>query len=732
MRAACQTIVAALLLTGPASADTPVLTPPAATTIPTSSTAPAVVDPWQQLVAADFADREQAVNAIWAQGESARARLTREAETGPLDKRERCRRILWLLDLGVDPSLPPDVLNAIGGYDFAAPDQERYRRVQALRTTAQGGSPLLIRLGLREPDPQLRQLMFNFSYPKAIDAYVDKLVDTPAPDLNTIEAYATAFERAGPDASPRTLGLAVLRLTGRLDAEIERLRSRPLTALNTADRQKLARLLCAAGRDADAHAVAASDPRLLRALLIRSADWPALGRTLDAPGVGVADSDTPAAAAVQRLNGDAAGADRRVLGWLATQNTRQDISRRVVAGRLMLGGQPVAGVNLWATLPDGVGVLRLTGRWAEALAMTPPKDAGERAKFDAEQDRLRQDTGDRPSPPDPAAAAPPADAPEPWRTDWHAAADAYRKQDFAEAVRAADRVLARAPAEAAAWLLKATCLERAGSPDASAVRASADVRCAARWRTWMTAIERFDSVGLSDLADVEAERLLRTQPDSPESVANVGARNARRHAARGDWAAAAGAIEQVRLTHLTSSVTYVDAIGYVRQPYQGHLYHARAAWAAGDRAKTLDHLKQANAYLPADGGAAIAFVPLFLAKGDTEAANEVFDPVWAAMTDLCRKYPKAARLHNSAAWTALRSDRHLDEALKLTETAVELRPGDAASLDTLAEALFRNGRQDEAVARMREAVRRLPDDATLRERLAGFEQNKIVVPPEPE
>lgn len=82
-------------------------------------------------------------------------------------------------------------------------------------------------------------------------------------------------------------------------------------------------------------------------------------------------------------------------------------------------------------------------------------------------------------------------------------------------------------------------------------------------------------------------------------------------------------------------------------------------------------------------------------------------------------------IYNNAAWlyatTPIESVRDVQRALRYAETAVRLTKGeDATILDTLAEALHRDGRHDEAVRAAEKAVAMRPDMAVLKKHLETY------------
>ena len=62
-----------------------------------------------------------------------------------------------------------------------------------------------------------------------------------------------------------------------------------------------------------------------------------------------------------------------------------------------------------------------------------------------------------------------------------------------------------------------------------------------------------------------------------------------------------------------------------------------------------------------------------------------------------KAYPRTHNTYNSAAWLASRAARRLDEAHAMAESALAVRPMQAAYLDTMAEVWFAMQERDKAV-----------------------------------
>jgi len=95
---------------------------------------------------------------------------------------------------------------------------------------------------------------------------------------------------------------------------------------------------------------------------------------------------------------------------------------------------------------------------------------------------------------------------------------------------------------------------------------------------------------------------------------------------------------------------------------------------------------------------------VYSSLGDAYAAAGKKDEAEAAYTECERLYrammdadPDRAMGYNNLAWFYVTHDRQLEEALKLSRTAVELAPQTDAYIDTLAEIYFRQGEYDKAL-----------------------------------
>jgi hypothetical protein len=308
------------------------------------------------------------------------------------------------------------------------------------------------------------------------------------------------------------------------------------------------------------------------------------------------------------------------------------------------------------------------------------------------------------------------------------AAEAWKAGDVATALKLCQPKPGKLPATDATGILFPLCLEKLNRPgDARHARRGIQLRLAAGDRKWVLAIAQLDAVGLSDIAEEEANRLRRITADNPRLMDDLFRRDINLAESKKDWPAAALAYDKLLATQSNGGIYFTDAASYLRVPFRAHVAHARAALAAGDSAKAVQRLNLAHACLPLYCLMITEFAPKLIAAGQTAALNELFTETWSHGTALCQQFPGAVGLRNDLAWMALRCDRHLDAALKLAAEAAARLPGNAAILDTLAEAQFRNGQKQQAIATMRKSVDASGGREDLKKRLAAFERGEVLV-----
>ena len=115
--------------------------------------------------------------------------------------------------------------------------------------------------------------------------------------------------------------------------------------------------------------------------------------------------------------------------------------------------------------------------------------------------------------------------------------------------------------------------------------------------------------------------------------------------------------------------------------------------------------------------------------GHCYAQMQSWQSAAAAYESVVQAAPSDAEILNAAGWFYATADpkfRNPAKALAYANRAVAAAPGDANILDTLAEADFINGRNDDAVATEQKALALEPDRADLQKQLEKFKQAQQV------
>lgn len=140
-----------------------------------------------------------------------------------------------------------------------------------------------------------------------------------------------------------------------------------------------------------------------------------------------------------------------------------------------------------------------------------------------------------------------------------------------------------------------------------------------------------------------------------------------------------------------------------------------------NREKALVILRQVHQSLLADASLADQFFPALRMVGATSEHQAWFEESWAAMMKIRDRFPKDDNIRNSAAWLAARAVLRLDDAEKEVTAALDLRPNQAAYLDTLGEIWFARKNREKALEWSKKAVLSDSNTAgTLREQYFRF------------
>jgi tetratricopeptide (TPR) repeat protein len=118
---------------------------------------------------------------------------------------------------------------------------------------------------------------------------------------------------------------------------------------------------------------------------------------------------------------------------------------------------------------------------------------------------------------------------------------------------------------------------------------------------------------------------------------------------------------------------------------------------------------------------AIDAIYVFEMFGRLEAADEVYAECSSLMQAQLDAFPNNSSLLNRIAWFSARTGRDLDNAYGWARRALAIEPRSPAITDTFAEAAFRVGKVEEAVAAERRALAGRPGDPFMTNQLRRFE-----------
>jgi tetratricopeptide (TPR) repeat protein len=199
-------------------------------------------------------------------------------------------------------------------------------------------------------------------------------------------------------------------------------------------------------------------------------------------------------------------------------------------------------------------------------------------------------------------------------------------------------------------------------------------------------------------------------------------------AAKKDFLEAAGYHERSVLRVLRPTIYYTETAANVTVPHYSHHLRTRGLAAAGRLDDAIREVEACTALIPGHTDVLIHVLPA-LEKGDRKkAADELFERCWGLHEKLAADYPRSAFAHNSLAWLAAGCRRRLDTALEHAQKAVELAPGQAGYLDTLAEAHFQRGDKDQAIELMRKCLALDGKNGYYRKQLERFEAGDRLAP----
>lgn len=166
---------------------------------------------------------------------------------------------------------------------------------------------------------------------------------------------------------------------------------------------------------------------------------------------------------------------------------------------------------------------------------------------------------------------------------------------------------------------------------------------------------------------------------------------------RGDWVRAASLGEMSLLAGVMGGRVLKDPAALLRNRIEIEMARAIARLDQ-DRDHSLEILERCHRSSITDGSLADYFFPVLRQVGLTDRHDRWFEESWRTYAEVIARFPGSHNTLNTAAWTAARANRRLDEAEVLSRRSLELLPDQPAYLDTLAEIWFSRGDRDQAVA----------------------------------
>jgi tetratricopeptide (TPR) repeat protein len=168
---------------------------------------------------------------------------------------------------------------------------------------------------------------------------------------------------------------------------------------------------------------------------------------------------------------------------------------------------------------------------------------------------------------------------------------------------------------------------------------------------------------------------------------------------RGDWPVAAS-LAQVDVVGSQMDSLRVRAYGpwfSLRKNFSLSFYRALMLLREGREEEARRLLDSAVDPVTGDGVLADDFFPILREEGHVELHDHYFELCYGRMKESLELFPDAHNTYNSLAWLASRANRRLDEAEEYSTKALEMRPRQAAYLDTMAEIWFARRDREKAI-----------------------------------
>ena len=193
-----------------------------------------------------------------------------------------------------------------------------------------------------------------------------------------------------------------------------------------------------------------------------------------------------------------------------------------------------------------------------------------------------------------------------------------------------------------------------------------------------------------------------------------------------DWSKAAAAFEVLNSIVIASEPRWQSPSQFGRVRLHADMSRALSQLKT-DRKGAIELLGRCHRNAISDGSLADYFLPALRKAGLQSEHDQWFLASWDYLRGEIAKFPNDDHLRNTAAWFASRAMRELEAAEKDITFALQLNPGQAAYLDTMAEVLFAKGDRAKAVEWSNRAMRQAPVDDQIRRQSARFRSGAFPV-----
>ncbi len=173
--------------------------------------------------------------------------------------------------------------------------------------------------------------------------------------------------------------------------------------------------------------------------------------------------------------------------------------------------------------------------------------------------------------------------------------------------------------------------------------------------------------------------------------------------------------------------TQILRLRYIDSPYldgseEDHPRFIAGSLNAGDLDGAKRWFKKLSTYSPADSGFVEKNFPTFEKNENDEFMDEIFQNVSKDFYEILEAFPDSAMYLNNYGWSCACAKRNVVNGIEFSKRAVELRPGTAGYLDTLATLYHVNGDHELAIETIRRAIEINPMRDYYREQLEKFRE----------